>query len=92
MIFDHQPGETCPHCGLEVNEYGNTEADPCQFCQFPDCGCDGARLCQAVEGPNENSGKCNVEGMYSRTDKAAVKARMETYGLCITKPTRKEGA
>ena len=88
-IFDHQPGEICPHCKMEVNAYGNTEADPCHFCQFPDCGCDGARLCQATKGPSEDSMRCNVEQMYSRTDKAAVQGRMETYGLCIS---RKEGA
>jgi hypothetical protein len=44
--YDHTPGETCPHCKLEVDDYGNTEDDFLHCC-FPDCGCDGARLCMA---------------------------------------------
>ncbi len=38
--------ETCARCGLEVDQYGNTEAQS-DFCCFPDCGCDGARNCNA---------------------------------------------
>ena len=59
-------GIICPDCNLEVNEYGNTEGQPIDYCQFPDCGCDGARLCMANK-PNENADQYNVEGMY--TDK-----------------------
>lgn len=49
---DHEPGETCAKCGLEVDDYGNTEDDflHCSFpdCSFPDCGCLEARLCMAA--------------------------------------------
>jgi hypothetical protein len=79
--FDHQPGETCEHCKLPVDKYGNTEAD-FRKCCFPDCGCDGARLCMAGEA-NSDALKCNVEGMYQRTDQKAVKAKTELIGLCI---------
>lgn len=55
---------TCEDCGLEVNTYGNTE-DQFDYCAFPDCGCDGARLCDAKEGASESANDCNVEGMWS---------------------------
>ena len=42
--------EICPDCGLEVDAHGNTE-DQFDYCSYPDCGCDGARLCMAKE-PN----------------------------------------
>lgn len=32
---------------------------------------------------NENATKCNVEGMYQRTDRKAVRAKMELLGLCL---------
>lgn len=55
----------CPDCGLEVNMYGNTEERPNDYCSYPDCGCDGARLCDAKDGPSERAAKGNVEGMWS---------------------------
>jgi len=73
--FDHDPGETCKHCGLEVDDYGNTEADFLNCC-FPDCGCDGQRLCMAPSGANSNAMECNVEGMYQR------KGRVMYHYLC----------
>lgn len=72
--------EICPDCGLEVDKYGNTEA---QFdnCCFPDCGCDGARLCMAGEA-SEHANKGNVEGMWSRgSDPKCRKAAFYTIGL-----------
>mgnify|MGYP001574482449 FL=1 len=81
LAFDHQPGETCPHCLLEVDKYGNTEGD-FRNCCFPDCGCDGERLCMAPSGANDNSRACNVEGMYSRKDRKAREARMDLLKLC----------
>ena len=82
FVFDHCPGETCEHCKLPVDQYGNTKED-FPNCSFPHCGCDGARLCQAPSGANENSTKCNVEGMYSRTDKKARVARMTLLGIVL---------
>lgn len=81
--FDHQPNETCPHCKLEVDQYGNTEED-FPNCSFPDCGCDGARLCY-TGNPNENAVSCNVEGMYNRKDKEAIDARIKLLEICRTK-------
>ena len=80
--FDHEPGEACEHCGLMVDSHGNTEEDFLN-CSFPDCGCDGERLCMAPSGANSDSRKFNVEGMYRRTDKKAVKAKVGLVGLIM---------
>ena len=55
-------GQICPDCGLEVDSYGNTE-DQFDYCSFPDCGCDGARLCMADEA-SPRACEENVEGMW----------------------------
>lgn len=54
---------TCPDCGESVDAYGNTE-NQFEHCSFPDCGCDGARLCMAGE-PSDNAETGCVEGMWS---------------------------
>lgn len=56
----HEIETTCEECGLEVDQYGNTE-DDMRNCCFPDCGCDGARLCMAPSGANGASCAMNVE-------------------------------
>jgi len=56
-------GETCPGCNEPVDDYGNT-ADSFKYCSYPNCGCDGARLCMAGEA-NELACSSNVEGMWS---------------------------
>lgn len=72
----------CPDCNLEVDAYGNTE-DQFDYCSFPDCGCDGARLCMAGEA-SENANRCNVEGMWSgKSEKEQIRGRMETYAVCL---------
>lgn len=53
----------CPDCKESVDPYGNT-AYQFEYCSFPDCGCDGARLCMAGEA-SENAAIGNVEGMWS---------------------------
>lgn len=78
--YNHEPGEVCPSCNLVVDCYGNTEADFIN-CSFPDCGCDGSRLCMAGAA-NENALSCNVEGMYQRKDLVARKAKMDLLVLC----------
>lgn len=60
-------GEKCAGCGDEIDAYGNTEND-FNSCSFPDCGCDGARLCMAPSGASEQSARYNVEGMYRLKD------------------------
>lgn len=59
-VEDHDPETICEHCNLPVDCYGNTEADFVNCC-FPDCGCDGARLCMAPSGPNNSSMNLNLE-------------------------------
>jgi hypothetical protein len=51
--------ETCPTCEEPVDAYGNT-AYSFKYCSFPDCGCDGARLCMAGN-PNDASCALNIE-------------------------------
>ena len=43
-----------------VDRYGNREGE-LKYCCFPDCGCDGARLCMAEEGPSRGSTLLNIE-------------------------------
>lgn len=53
----------CPGCKEPVDAYGNTAYD-FKFCSFPDCGCDGARLCMAGSA-SDRACEQNVEGMWS---------------------------
>lgn len=49
---DHSAGDLhCLECGLEIDQYGNTEND-FRYCTFPDCGCAESRLCIAKVKPN----------------------------------------
>jgi len=80
-------GSACPECKLAVNQYGNTE-DSFEFCQFPDCGCDGARLCMAKNGASDDSNKMNVEGMWHSKDKKAKVAIGELVGFCAKRKTK----
>lgn len=68
--------EVCADCKLPIDTYGNTEYQ-FDYCSFPDCGCDGARLCMAKNGASERSSEYNVEGMYASKDPAA---RMKFIG------------
>lgn len=69
--LDHAGG-ICPGCKEEVDEFGNTESS-FKFCCFPNCGCDGERLCMAGES-NKNARACNVEGMWNLKGSKAKKA------------------
>jgi len=60
LCAEHEPETTCRGCGLEVDEYGNTE-DSFENCSFPNCGCDGARNCMAPSGANYASNTLNLE-------------------------------
>lgn len=71
-------GGVCEDCGLEVDEYGNTE-DQFDYCSFPHCGCDGSRLCSAKEGPSARAVRQNVEGMWSGRTK---EQRRAVFDLC----------
>jgi hypothetical protein len=78
-------GKACPDCGQPVDRYGNTE-DAFVFCAFPDCGCDGARLCCAGEAsPEATLG--NVEGMWTgktaKQRKAAIALSVRVHGEAL---------
>lgn len=46
----------------EMDKYGNPiDGDRLIYCCFPDCGCDGARLCMAENGANDASLAMNRE-------------------------------
>lgn len=46
----------------EVDKYGNPmSGDSLPFCCFPDCGCDGARLCMAESGAHSGALALNIE-------------------------------
>jgi hypothetical protein len=45
-----------------VDKYGNPiDGERLIYCCFPDCGCDGARLCMAENGANDASFAVNLE-------------------------------
>lgn len=52
--------DPCPDCG--VDQYGNpVNGDRLIYCCFPDCGCDGARLCTAENEANYCATVLNIE-------------------------------
>ena len=56
----------CDRCGRrncqEADEYGNDPiGDRIVNCCFPDCGCDGARVCQAENGASYVANTLNRE-------------------------------
>lgn len=47
------------------DKYGNPlDGSRLINCCFPDCGCDGSRLCMAENGASERACEQNVEGMW----------------------------
>jgi len=69
-----------------VDQYGNPlSGEKLINCCFPDCGCDGARLCMAENGCSHDAERYNVEDMYNRTDIQAKKAKIGLIGLCMDK-------
>lgn len=70
--------------GVECDLYGNpVDGDRLIYCCFPDCGCDGERLCMAENGASDRALRGNVEGMYQRKDKAAIRGRLELLAICL---------
>ena len=80
-------GEKCAACGEEIDEYGNTES-AFQFCCFPDCGCDGARLCMAGEASDRALGQ-NIEGMWNARHKSLEQRRAIAELIVTTAKERK---
>ncbi len=48
----------------DEDDYGNIIGGDLIHCCFPDCGCDGARLCMAKNGASERACNGNIEGMW----------------------------
>ena len=47
--------------GVEIDCYGNpVDGSSLPYCCFPDCGCDGARLCTAKSGASDASYSLNL--------------------------------
>lgn len=67
----------CTHCDTELQNGWCEACDKLINCPFPDCGCDGARLCMAENGANDDAFRCNVEGMYQKGDRKSIAARMD---------------
>jgi hypothetical protein len=50
------------HIGPQVDDYGNpTDGSRLINCCFPDCGCDGERLCMAENGASSGACAMNIE-------------------------------
>ncbi len=47
----------------DLDQYGNPP-DRVIYCCFPDCGCDGARLCMAETGPSFGAENLNLKKEY----------------------------
>lgn len=79
----HYPGEpgVCPGCAEYVDAHGNTESQ-FKWCAFPDCGCDGARLCMAPMGASDTALRMNVEGMWSGKSAQQRKAVLDLAAYC----------
>ena len=45
----------------EYDDYGNIIGGDLIYCVFPNCGCDGARLCMAKEGASWCASGFNIE-------------------------------
>lgn len=71
--------QVCPGCKEPVDPYGNTAYD-FKYCSFPDCGCDGSRLCMASSGPSDRSVGGNVEGMWTGKTEQQRKAVFDLVG------------
>lgn len=80
---------------VDYDNYGNSildlECGRVEFCVFPDCGCDGERLCMAENGSSERAIKQNVENMYKQDamvpnmfKKQTMKAKRAILALRIT--------
>lgn len=73
--------EPCPDCSFD--KYGNPlNGDRLINCCFPDCGCDGERLCMAENGSSDRARSQNVEGMWA--GKAGLKGKKAIADLLVS--------
>ena len=54
-LLGQEPDEQVDKCGNPIS------GDRIIYCCFPDCGCDGARLCQAEKGASVGACSLNIE-------------------------------
>lgn len=72
----------------EVDGYGNPiDGSRLVYCCFPDCGCDGARLCMAEQGASDRAQTQNVEGMWENG--SDPKCREAVFSLLSSLPKEK---
>ncbi len=65
----------------DVDQYGNPlSGDRIINCCFPDCGCDGARLCAAERGPSYSSRSLNIEFGGIEAREAMERAAIQSTG------------
>ena len=58
----------------EVDDYGNpVDGSRLIYCCFPDCGCNGARLCMAEKGASYGSMQLNIEQRRRSTSSDGAK-------------------
>ena len=63
-----------------ADKYGNpVDGSSLPFCCFPDCGCDGARLCMAESGPNFSAECLNLERFRSRQAAVLIETWRQHY-------------
>ena len=78
------------------DDYGNViidgEYEELIYCTFPDCGCDGERLCMAKNGASDTAKRINVEGMYRSTSGKALRARAGLLTLVHERDKREQAS
>lgn len=74
MQRDPQTTQLEDDYGNPLNEDGS--CDELLYCVFPDCGCDGARLCTAKNGASGRACALNIEKRSK--PKAETKIAVET--------------
>jgi hypothetical protein len=69
------------------DQYGNPrDGNRLIYCCFPDCGCDGARLCMAENGASDRACDQNVEAMWSGK---TIKQRAAVFSLIASLSTQR---
>jgi hypothetical protein len=66
-LTDNENHIEMPDAEEKVDKYGNpVDGDRIIYCCFPDCGCDGARLCMAENEANSCACALNIEKKRSK--------------------------
>lgn len=66
-LTDNENHIEMPDAEEKVDKYGNpVDGDRLIYCCFPDCGCNGARLCMAENGANSCACILNIEKKSSK--------------------------